>query len=44
MNTSPTAKVPWLALEESSYSAEIALVTQEICLFVAFAPEFDGKG
>ena len=44
MDTSSTAKVPWLPLQECTYGSEISLVAQEICLFVAFAPEFDGKG
>lgn len=43
MKTGPTAKVPRLSLEEGSDRPKISLVTQEVCLFVAFAPEFDGE-
>ena len=35
--------VPRLAFQEGSYGSQVAFMPQEMCLFVAVGPEFDGK-
>lgn len=40
--TSSSSKVPRLFLQECTYSTQISLVPEEVCLLRAFTPELDG--
>ena len=40
----PSAPVARLSLQERSNRSQVALMTQEVGLFLFVGPEFDGKG